>query len=143
MKALRRVGKSLASRYYQLLSSHAAVGAFLHERMAGPLSRESDECRHCSCGRRESRYHLFVECKAWAPRIRRLWKRVGKDCRWKHPRAPVVKKLWKEEATEAALEFLGDVRAGCWSSGGIARAPRMAEGGGEASEGEEGGPGPP
>ena len=46
-KSLRRVRKSLASRYYQLLSGHAAIGSFL---------------------KRESRHHIFVECKAWASR---------------------------------------------------------------------------
>ena len=62
---------------------------------------------------------------------------------WKHPKAPTVRKLWKEGATEAVLEFLGDVRVGCWSSAGVVRTPREGEGGGEESECEEGGPGPP
>ena len=35
-KALRRVRKSLASRYYQLLTWNAVTGSFLHERMTGP-----------------------------------------------------------------------------------------------------------
>ena len=34
---------------------------------------------HMSSGRRQSRRHLFTECRAWAPQIRRLWRRVGKD----------------------------------------------------------------
>ena len=63
-KALRRVRKSLASRCCQLLSGHAATGSFLHERMTGPLSKESSECQWCCCGKWELRYHLFVECKA-------------------------------------------------------------------------------
>ena len=63
-KALRRVRKPLTSRYYQPLSGNAAIGSFLHERMTGPLRRESSECWWCSSGKRESRYHLFVECKA-------------------------------------------------------------------------------
>ena len=56
--------------------------------------------------------------------------------------APAVRKLWKEEATEAVLEFLGKVPAGCWPSAGV-RAPREAEGVGEESEGGESGPGLP
>ena len=71
-KALRRVRKSLASRYYQLLSGHSAIGSFLHE-MTGPLGREPGECRHYSYGEKESLHHLFVEWRAWAPQIRRLW----------------------------------------------------------------------
>ena len=67
---------------------------------------------------------------------------MAKDCRWKHPKAPAVRRLWKEEdATVAVLEFLGEVRAGCWQ-GGRVRAPAEAEGEGLVSEGDEGGPGP-
>ena len=32
---------------------------------------------------------------------------MGKECGWKHPRTPSVRKLWQEGATEAVLEFLG------------------------------------
>ena len=35
-RAMRRVRKSTAQRYYQLLSSHTAIGSFLHDRMTGP-----------------------------------------------------------------------------------------------------------
>ena len=50
MKQLRRARKPLASRYNQLLSGHAAIGPFLHERISGPQRAESNEC-WCSCGR--------------------------------------------------------------------------------------------
>ena len=59
---------------------------------------------------------------------------MAKDCKWRHPKAPAVRKLWKEGATEAVLEFLRDVRAGCWQTA-KARTPAGAEGAG--SEGEE------
>ena len=101
-RGLRRVRKSLDGRYYQLISGYATLGSFLHERMTGSLCLESNECRWCGSGKREflfffvfnqlyfskreSRHHLFTECQALIPQIRRLWKRVGKDCRWKHPR---------------------------------------------------------
>ena len=140
-KALRRVRKSLASRYYQLLTGHAVTGSFLHERMTGPLQVETSECRWCGSGKRESRHHLFTECEAWRPQIRRLWKRVGKDCGWEHPRAPAVRKLWREEATEAVLEFLRDTRVGCWTAS--RGAERLAEEADQGNGGEEGGPGPP
>ena len=133
--------KSLASRYYQLLAGHAAIGSFLHERMTGPLHLETNECRWCATGKRESRHHLFTECEAWRPQIRRLWRRIGKDCGWKHPRAPAVRKLWRKEATEAVLKFLEDTRVGCWTVTQGARRP--AEDVGQGGEGEEGGPGPP
>ena len=54
----------------------------------------------------------------------------------------VLRRLWKEGATEAVLGFLGEAPVRCWSSAGTARSPK-AESGGEVSEGEEGGPGPP
>ena len=93
--------------------------------------------------RRESRHHLFIECRAWAPQTQRLWERVVKDCRLEHPKAPAVRKLRKEGVTEAMLEYLEDTRVGCWSPSGARRAPREAEDLGEAEEGEEGGPGQP
>ena len=113
MVPLRRVRKSLASRY-QLLSGHADIGSFLHEKVTGPLRRESGECQWCRCGKRESRHHIFVECRAWVPQIQRLWKRVANDCKWRHPRAPAVRKLRKEGAIEGVVQFLRDVRARCW-----------------------------
>ena len=137
-KALHRVRKSLSSRYYQLLSGHAAVGFFLHERMTGPLRRELGECRWCNCGKRESGHHIFIERRAWAPQIWKLWRGVAKDCGWRHPKAPAVRKLWKEGATEAVLESLGEVRAGCWQSAGV-RAPSEVAGDGKDVEGVEGG----
>ena len=66
---------------------------------------------------------------------------MGKDCGWERPRAPAVRKLWDERATEAVLEFLEDTRVGCWIAAGTAR--RQAEGVGQSGEGEEGGPEPP
>ena len=110
--------KALANRYYQLLSGHAEIGSFLHERMTGPLRRESSDCRWCGNGKRESRHHLFTERRAFTPQIRRLWARIVKDCRWEHPKAPSVRKLWKEGATEAVLELLGDMPVGSWASSG-------------------------
>lgn len=65
----------------------------------------------------------------------------GKDCEWKHPRAPVVRRLWDERATEAVLEFLAETRVGSWAAGGRAR--RLVEGEGRGTEGEEDGSGPP
>ena len=66
-QALRRVRKALASRYSQLLSGHAAIGSFLHERMTGPPRRESSGCRWCNSSQRESRHRLFTECRAFTP----------------------------------------------------------------------------
>ena len=82
--------------------------------MTGTQRVESDECWWCNCSKRQSRHHLFTKCRAWAPQITRLWRRVGKDCHWGHPRAPSIGWLWEEEAIgEAVLEYLEDTRVGC------------------------------
>ena len=46
---------------YQLLTGHAAIGSFLHERMSRPQRLALDECWWCNCGRRQTRHHLFTE----------------------------------------------------------------------------------
>ena len=74
--------------------------------------------------------------------------KIGKTdddwCWWKHPGAPLVKRLWKEKVTEAVLKFLRDTRVRCIST---KRKPPEEECDGEVSnndEGEEEGrPGPP
>ena len=37
---------------------------------------DSDQCWWCSSGR-QSREHLFKECRAWKNEIRELWRKVG------------------------------------------------------------------
>ena len=136
-KQLGSVRKSLASRYYQLLSGHAAIGPFLCERMVGMQRLESRECWWCNCGRRQSRHHLLVERKAWALQIKRLWERAGKDREWGQPRAPAVRLLW-DVGAGVSREHEGGVQDSDESA-------RAKGGGGQVSgdEGEGGGPGPP
>ena len=86
------------------------------------------------------RHHLFTECRACPLQIRRLWKRVSKDCTWKHPRAPSVRWLWQEGPTKAVLEFLGGTRVDGRTAASVI-GPREEEG--QELEGEEGGPGLP
>ena len=121
-RAMRRVRKPVAQRYYQLLPGHAATGSFLQDRMTGPQRLEAEECWWCSCGKRQWRHHLFAECQAWAPQIRELWQRVGKDCVWEHLRAPALRWLWKGDAVGAAVEFLENTRVGSRASAEMMRA---------------------
>ena len=83
-KLLWRVPKSIASRYYQLLSGHAAIGPYLKDK----IHKIDDRCWRCGGGKQQTRHHLFTECRAWMPQIGRLWKDIGKAQGWKHPRAP-------------------------------------------------------
>ena len=145
-RALRRVRKSTAQRYYQLLSGHAATGAFLHERMSGPQRLMTSDCWWCNCGKRQSRHHLFTECREWTPQIRELWRRVGRDCRWEHPTAPALRWLWKDDAVGAVVEFLESTRVGSRASAETARARVGEDRDGEevpGQESEEDGLGPP
>ena len=72
-RALQRARKSLASRFFQLASGHAMTAPFLRDKFGWV---ESDQCWWCDGGR-QSREHLFKECRTWKDQIRRLWKKVG------------------------------------------------------------------
>ena len=50
------------------------IDPFLKERWGWT---ESDVCLWCSDGR-QSREHLFKECRAWTTEIKELWTAVGK-----------------------------------------------------------------
>ena len=69
---LGRAKKSLASRFFQLASGHAMTAPFLRDKFGWV---DSDQCWWCSSGR-QSREHLFKECRAWNE-IRELWRKVG------------------------------------------------------------------
>ena len=71
--ALQRVRKSLASRFFQLASGHAMTAPFLRDKFGW---MESDQCWWCGSGR-QSREHLFKECRTWKDQIRKLWKKIG------------------------------------------------------------------
>ena len=59
-KQLRRTRKALASRYYQLLSGHAAIGTYLHYKIH---KTDTDECWWCDSGEPQSRHRLFTRCR--------------------------------------------------------------------------------
>ena len=67
-----------------------------------------------------------------------MWKKIGKACKWKPPRAPSARLLWEDKATEAVLRFLESTKVGCMVT---LRRPPEEEG--EDNESEKDGPGPP
>ena len=138
-KLSRRARKSVASRYYQLLSGHSAIGPYLRDKIR---KTDDDRCWWCGGGKKQTRHHLFTECRAWCPQISRLWRDIGKADGWKRPRAPSVKWLWKERSTEAVLVISGNTRVGCIST---RREPQEEECDREGSGGggRTGGAGPP
>ena len=108
-KGLARVRKELAGRFYQLLLGYTAIV----EHLVRVGQASSDRCWWCGSGERQTRFHLLVKCRRWEPEIRRLWKRVGRDCGWGGARAPSVRLLFKDvRATPAILEFLESTRVG-------------------------------
>ena len=149
---LRRTPKHIASRYYQLLSGHAAIGSYLKDKIR---KIDNDSCWWCGGVKRQTRHHLFTECKAWMPQTRKLWKDIGRAHGWRHPRAPSGKWLWKEKSTEAVLTFLKSTRVGCINTKRVPPEEHVEDQAEnekeevqgmesrEEEEGEEGGPGPP
>ena len=93
--------KSLAGRYYQLQSGHAAIGSYLHDKV------DSDECWWCGSNERQSRHHLFTTCRAWTPHIREMWKDIEKACGLRHPRAPLVRLLRSWGSFGTVMEYIG------------------------------------
>ena len=107
---LRRAKKTLAGRYYQLLSGHAATGTY--RKWFGKT--DTAKCWWwCRNGEPQSRHHLFTRCASWTEQRRKLWKDVGRACEWEHPHTLSVRLLWDVRAAGAALEFLRTTRAGC------------------------------
>jgi ribonuclease HI len=105
-KALRGERKALASRYYQLLTGHAITAPYMKEKLG---KVDSDECWWCDAGVRQTRHHLFCECRAFRPQIVKLWKEVGEALGWKRRRKKrmrVADLFYREEVTEVVLEFL-------------------------------------
>ena len=121
----------LAGRYYQLLSGHAATGDYLCNKVH---KLPSDRCWWCGQDVRQTRHHLFVNCAAWKPQIKELWKGVGYLCGWRNPRAPRMALLFGDErATRAVLSFLRKMEMGQ-----MVTIPPRDEAEEEGEEGEEG-----
>lgn len=53
--------KHITSRYYQLNSVHAIVGARLHKIDSGKIK----DCTYCSESVTQTQEHLLLECRAW------------------------------------------------------------------------------
>ena len=152
-KELGKCPKELASRFYQLMSGHAAIA----EHLVRVGQADSNACFWCGSGERQTRHHLFIRCRRWMPEIRRLWQRVRVETGGGG--APSVRKLFGGKNTKAILEFLEKTKVGKMPSWVLlAGGPDLEEEELEgfsllvsdedvetecSSSGEEGGPGPP
>ena len=54
-RLLRRTPKSVAGRYYQLLSGHAVIGPYLKDNIHKEVD---DKCWWCGGGKKQTRHHL-------------------------------------------------------------------------------------
>ena len=96
--------KHLASRYFQLKSGHAAVGAYLHQIQA----QEDATCRDCGLSR-ETIHHLLFECRKWRHQRNKLYKDLELDGVMRPTAAeehPQGRLLGEPRATKALLQFL-------------------------------------
>ena len=152
-KELGKAPKELASRFYQLMTGHAATAE--HLSRVGQAS--SDSCFWCGSKERQTRHHLFVKCRRWGPEIKELWQRVRADTG--EGGAPSIRKLFGGKNEKAILDFLKKTKVGKMPSRVLlAGGPDLEEEELEgfsllvseedveteiSSSGDEGGPGPP
>jgi hypothetical protein len=71
-KALQKIPKHKVVVFLQLASSHALIGTHLMRIK----KKESNICRWCDSGRRQTRGHLFGWCRAWRRELLDLKKKV-------------------------------------------------------------------
>lgn len=128
--------KSLATRYFQLKSGHALIGAHLHRIHA----QESSGCEKGDAPV-ETMHHALFECRAWKRQREQLYRALDRagvmrpsaveDC-------PEGRLLGEMKATAAILEFLSTTqvaRAGNYDQALAERARRDDEWGLEDLEG--------
>jgi ribonuclease HI len=106
---LKSTKKHIAARYFQLLTGHAIIAPYLKNKLD---KVQTERCWWCNA-KRQTRDHLFKECKRWKPQIRVLWKSVSKATNGRVNRLKSIAKLFSaDEATEPILEFLRDTDVG-------------------------------
>ncbi|ODM18007.1 hypothetical protein SI65_06795 [Aspergillus cristatus] len=98
--------KHLASRYFQLRSGHAAIGAHLHRIQA----RDDATCQGCGISR-ETTHHLLFECREWQHQRNKLYKDLETNGVMRPNAAeeyPEGRLLGEPKATRALLQFLAN-----------------------------------
>ncbi|EED23124.1 hypothetical protein TSTA_065770 [Talaromyces stipitatus ATCC 10500] len=104
-KAAARAPKRLASRYYQLKTGHAPIGAYLHRIQA----RDSPECKACGA-LRETVSHILFECRGRHKARRELYRglaKAGVPLPTAAEDNPEARLLSEPKATIALLQFVG------------------------------------
>lgn len=118
---LGRAPWEVAARFFQLVSGHAMIAPFLKEKFRWI---NSDSC-WCDGGR-QSREHLFKECKTWKEEIKVLWKEVGEIAGCKEQDKEMYRKdgkvsasAWKRKMYDLGIFLWGNcfVRLQVYGSG--------------------------
>ena len=108
-EALRRALRGVATRFFQLLSGHAPIASFLHDRWR---TMDTDKCWWCDTDARQTRHHLFTECQRWETEIREMWRDYGEARGWKRPRIVAMEDFFADEAAVAEKDSEGKVTMG-------------------------------
>ena len=105
----REQGSRQPVQYFQLLSSRAAIGPYLTDATTIITAKQMLVVQ-------QQRATVAPPPVRQVPaQIKELWKNVRKASEWKHPRAPTVRLLFRDErATPAVLciQFLQDTKVG-------------------------------
>jgi len=120
--------KSLATRFYRLMSGHAPVRTYLH-RFG---HREDDKCWWCGSRTLQTREHLFRHCSRWKDQQTELWKAVGKATGWKADRRrhlQISELFPMEGCNRGVMDFLAATDVGKFP-------PKLAEEPGQVEQGQ-------
>ena len=109
-----RAPKRIAARYYQLKAEHALIGPYL-KRIK---KRDNDRCWWCKGGLRQTRVHLFKECRKWKEAQNDLWGGMeaerdeddNPDGLHRNPSIPTL--FAHPKATKYIMQFLRDTEVG-------------------------------
>ena len=79
----------MASRFYQLRTGHALIGAYL---------KKIGTCWWCDPGVKQSREHLFKSCKKWKSQQAIVWAEVRRKTKKRKGRSRYPSSLKKSAA---------------------------------------------
>ena len=102
-------GKKDMGVFMQMASGHALIRT--HQMRIG--KEDTDKCRWCESGERETRGHLFGQCERFTQERRALYSRLRVDCKLRgRINWPVWKMFQEEKATGVVMAFLKNTTIG-------------------------------
>ena len=106
-KELRTIQRNIASRFFQLYTNHAHLGAYLH-RIG---KAETDRCLDCHTEKGTARHSLFF-CRVWRKERRQLFKDLQSAGikNFSRTEESIKNILRHRKAVPAFLTFLGSTK---------------------------------